>query len=136
MAQPELFECGCKIVASENSLFGRQDELRAYRGCFFLAELHLMLKFSQGRQAHAKNISEHSSAKAQHDNQHNRKATIHSFPLPLAKLAGSLHLAAQRPPTASASNADYHEHFCTKPRLRSNANPTPCVQSRNLQSRL
>src|SRR5580692_7475393 len=105
MAQPELFERRRKIVARKNSLLRWQNELRANQGRLFLAQFHLMLKFSQSSQTQPKNVRDRSSAKAQHDNQHNRKATIHSFPLPLAKLDGSLRLAAQRPKSAAASDA-------------------------------
>jgi len=87
VAQAKFLKCGSKIIASENSLFRRQNELRAYGCSFFLCKLHLMLKFSQGGQAQAKNIRQRSCAKAKHDNQHNREATIHSFPQPLANLA-------------------------------------------------
>jgi hypothetical protein len=84
VAQPELFERGCEIVARENSLFRGYDGLFAYPGCFLLAEPHLLLKFRGGRKPRAKNIREYARAKANHDDQHNRKTTIHSFPLPLA----------------------------------------------------
>src|SRR5580700_979217 len=87
MTQPKLFERGSKVVAGENSLLRRQDELRAYLGCFFLAEFHLTLKFSRRRQPQTKYVRKHPSAKTQHDYQHNRKTTIHSFPLPLARLS-------------------------------------------------
>src|SRR5580700_9305690 len=86
MTQPKLFERGNKVVAGENSLLRRQDDLRAYLGCFFLAEFHLALKFSRRRQPQTKHIRKHSSPKTQHDDQHYRKTTIHSFPQPLAEL--------------------------------------------------
>jgi hypothetical protein len=84
-----------------------------------------MFKFSQSSQTQPKNIRKRSSAKAQHNNQHNRKATIHSFPLPLAKLAGSPSLAVQ-PSKAVASinamqittNTFVSNHDCSQTRIQ------------------
>src|SRR5580704_6886781 len=99
MAEAELFERGGEIVARENSLLCRQDDWRANPGRLFLAKLHLMFKLSGGCEAHSKNISKHTSAKAKHGHQHNRKATIHSFPLALATTVNPPFLATRRTKT-------------------------------------
>jgi hypothetical protein len=49
----------------------------------FCSEFGLAFKLCGGREPESKNISEHSCAKAQNNHQHNRKTTIHAFPLPL-----------------------------------------------------
>src|ERR1700680_4245928 len=96
MAQPELFQRRREIIPSENSFFGGQNDLRPNPGCLFLAELHLVLKFRGGCEPRAENIREHTSAKANHDNQHDRKTTIHSFPLSFAACFDWLCLAMKR----------------------------------------
>jgi hypothetical protein len=87
--------------------------LLAYPRSFFFAELDLLLKCSGGSQAHAKNMREHPSAKTQHDNQDNRKTTIHSSP------CCSLNLSDRHASQGSGQKfvrlqrmADYHQHFC------------------------
>src|SRR5580704_12872291 len=99
MAESELFERSREIVARENSFFCRQDDLCANPGRLFLAEFHLMFKLSGGSEAHSKNMGKPTSAKAKHDHQHNRKTTIHSFPLPLAATVNPPSLANPRTKT-------------------------------------
>src|SRR5580765_3210554 len=50
----------------------------------FCSEFGLAFKLCGGREPDSKNIPEHSCAKAQDNHQHNRKTTIHAFPLSLA----------------------------------------------------
>src|SRR5271168_4971396 len=134
MAQPKFLERGHEIVARQNSLLRRQNNLRANPCRLLLAEFHLTLKLSGGGKAKPKNVSEHAGAEAQHNHQHHRKTTIHSFPLPLATTLDLLRFASKRAKAhLQAMHCRPTRTLFIKPHLQSNANPIPA--SNRLPSR-
>jgi len=133
MAQPKFLQRGSEVVSCQHAFFCRQNHLRADRRCFFLAESDLTLKFLRHRQPQSKYVGKHASPEANHDHQHNRKATIHSFPLlslpsstlkSLARLAKKVHL--------HATHRKLSRTLSSQTTFTVKRESNPCVQSPNV----